>query len=148
MSNVRLREGVWEMQCPDCRPRSESWWELCEEFWYPRNLARCKACLREQKRIRDAKSDRKRDYIAQWRRDSARAIALYNRDYYQANRERILAQVAEYAERNAERIRAKRKLRYERKRAELLAQKKAYYAANSESIKAKARARYAERKAA
>lgn len=149
MNNVRWSEDGWQMRCPDCPARvSPRWWPLTEEFWDRRNLARCRACNRELKRARDRASERRRDYIRSWRREAVHAIALYNRDYYEANKDRILAQVADYAERNRERIAAKRRERYLRKREELLAQKRAHYEANRESILAQRRAAYAAKKAA
>jgi hypothetical protein len=149
MGTVRWRDDGWEHKCADCKGKgSGEWWPLTEEFWNTANMARCKACSRELKRIRETKSTRKRDYIAQWRRDAAHAIALYNRDYYEANRERILEQVADYAQRNEERIRAKRRERYQRQREAILAQKKAYYQAHRERFKAEAAARYAAKKMA
>ena len=148
MSNtVRWRDDTWEHKCHDCVGKgSGHWWPLTSEFWDRRNMARCRACTRELKRIRERHSPRKREYIAQWRREAAHAIALYNRDYYEANRDRILAQVADYAERNEDRIRARRQERYRRQREEILAKKRAYYAANREVIKAKSAARYAAKK--
>ncbi len=52
MRGVRIREGDFEGQCAYCReylPLSAEFWPLQEH-----GLRRCKACLREYKRIRQA----------------------------------------------------------------------------------------------
>lgn len=146
---LRWRDDGWEARCPDCKHKAGGkWWPLTDEFWMKANMARCRACNLSIRRAKDRLRPRDPEYMRAYRAGAKRAIALYNRDYYAANRDRILTQVADYAERNRERIAQRARQRYLEKREELLAQKRAYYRANAERLKAKASARYYAKKAA
>lgn len=90
-SNVRYRDGEFEMRCDDCSAAGHgtSYWPLTLEFWWPsmlssdgkrtgRSMVRCRACWL----VRDAKNVRERI-----RRDSALRDRVYaaNRAYKREN---------------------------------------------------------------
>jgi hypothetical protein len=78
-TNVRWREGGFQMRCPDCEAAGYSpyWWDLTPDNWnVHRGLVRCRAC-----------------WLAKQRRDERernRANPTYNRErnreYQRANR--------------------------------------------------------------
>lgn len=125
--NIRYREGTFEMRCGGCMAGAggNRFWPLTEEFWNPRNLQRCRACLLIRKR-ENARAIYYRDK-ARIQADRAKYYAL-NRDVillkkrarYEENRLEKIAANARYAQANAERIRLYRKVYYAENRDRIL----------------------------
>lgn len=109
---VRWRPDTgFEMKCPDC-PTDANWWPITPEFWYPRNLLRCRACLAELRRQeakaaywKDPEKERARVSAYQKANPETRRIKQRQRNaerpeirqaaarrFWQRNGERVLAQ--------------------------------------------------------
>jgi hypothetical protein len=59
--NPDLKE--FELQCPDCVAKCrQSYWPLSIEFWNPRTVRRCRACIAE--RDRDKQRERRKNPAA------------------------------------------------------------------------------------
>jgi len=69
-------------------------------------------------------------------------VLAQKKAHYEANKERVLAQKKAYREANKERVLAQKKAHYEANKERVLAQKKAYREANKESIAAQQKAYY------
>lgn len=53
-SRIRWRDGEWQVRCESCVLRhSECWWPLSFEFWDRWAMAKCRACTRESKRVKE-----------------------------------------------------------------------------------------------
>jgi 5-methylcytosine-specific restriction endonuclease McrA len=66
----------------------------------------------------------------------------YNKEYYQANKEKLAEKLAEYRAANKERLAAHRKAHYEANKEQVAAYAKAYRGANKEKVHAYERERY------
>lgn len=131
---VRFRDGAPEAQCNDCR----YWWALTLEHWAPMHQARCRACIREDARIREAEY-RKNPEVGAVKR-------MKGRLYYAANKDRMLPATHRWRERNRDHIREYNEQYRREHKQEILAKTREYYAANKEKIRAKARERYMRKK--
>lgn len=127
---VRWRLEGFEMQCPTCALRAggATYWPLTPEFWNPRNLARCRACI-----LIDKRQQAKARYWAD--PETHRQIAI---DYYRANQRVVTLKKRHYhathkANDNA-RSKAWREQIDEAQREAIRASRRAYYAKNRERL--------------
>jgi hypothetical protein len=103
---VRIRDGEFEGQCDYCR----EYLPLTDEFWPMRNagLRRCKACVREYKRLRQQgykasrpglfRANKRATYASMTPQERARRLAV-NRAWKAAHQEHIKAYRRAYYER-------------------------------------------------
>lgn len=125
-SLVRFREGTPEMRCGSCAAGSgvSCYWPITTEFWNPRNMTACRACLLIRKRLQA-----KAAYWADPETHRTRA-----RLYHEAQQKVILLKKrARYAEDPAKANAATAAYRIAHRDA-LRAYRKAYYAKNRERI--------------
>lgn len=111
--SVRWCEDTgWEHVCASCG----DWWPLTDEFWRKRSMSRCRACWREYQsdyqrtkyaadpEFRETKKAAAR--ITSWKERQLRPeiVRRRKRDYFHANRDRILADMRERYRRGQERV--------------------------------------------
>lgn len=115
-----------ELRCTNCASRGgvTSYWPLTEEFWNPRNLARCKGCNLAKKRQAAkaaywADPETHRHLARRYYRQHAKVLQLKGRVRHAENRDKDNARSKAYQEAH---------------RAEIRAYRRAYYAKNREHI--------------
>lgn len=125
MSNapVRRHEDSWEYRCPHCL----IFWPLDDEFWWPLNMARCRACQLVVRREKER---------ARFRADAT------------LRARRLLANRAYRAEVGRDIPNLKRWIRYWKDPEAERARVRARYQANREAINAARRAAYKQDRAA
>ena len=96
-------------------------------------------CICDEMTAEDWRQARQIDEYARPKTAREKAIAAYQREYYEANREAIAAYQREYREANKEAIAAKQREYYEANREAIAAKQREYREANKEAIAAKQR---------